>query len=213
MRFFFLTISCLLLSACGSSQGQADFQLALQYLSGNRVTQSDAKGIELLQKAAKAGNADAELTLGFFHAKGQHGLKEDTKIATDLFLRAAKHGSSDAQYNIGLAYVRGDGVTQDYKEALQWFLKAAEQNDAGAQYNAGVMYLSGEGTAKDPLLAYTWFSLASDNGFVGASDGMNDAKHEMTEEQVKEIPATRARIEATVKKPAKAQTNTEAMPL
>jgi TPR repeat protein len=209
MRLPLFLLACLLLVACNSEQGRADFVEAMRYLSEQNMT----KGMELLTKAAEEGNADAELTLGYFYAKGQNGLTQNAAKAQELFLDAAKHGNPDAQYNVGLAYVRGDGVQADYEQALEWFIAAAKQNDAGAQYNLGVMYLQGEGTEKDPVTAYAWFSLASENGYVGASDGMADARHEMTEEEVLEIESTVERIRASVKKSVVEERDTGLMPL
>lgn len=213
MRLFLLALFCVFLTSCSSEQAQTDFRTAMQYLSGTGVQQNIAKGTELLQKAAKAGNADAELTLGYFYAKGQNGIEKNVEKAQELFLRAAKHGNADAQYNVGLAYVRGDGVIADLAKAVTWFTAAAKQNDAGAQYNLGVMYLQGEGVVADPLTAYAWFTLASENGFVGASDGQQDARHTMTDEQTKEIDTTVERIRSTVKQSVEVQEDAGSMPL
>lgn len=213
MRTLLLVLLCVFLTSCSSEQAQADFRDAMQYINGDGVQQNLTKGTQLLEKAAKAGNADAALTLGYFYAKGQNGVEKNVEKAQEYFLRAAKKGNKDAQYNVGLAYVRGDGVTVDFAEAVTWFTAAAQQNDAGAQYNLGVMHLQGEGVVADPLTAYAWFTLASENGFVGASDGQKDARHTMTDEQAKEIDATVERIRSSVKKTVQVQEDAGSMPL
>jgi uncharacterized protein len=214
MRSLFLLIPCILLAACGSGQARTDYQAALRLLAGAPgVERNVAQGMALLQKAADGGNADAQLTLGYFYAKGESGLTPDPVKAAEYYLRAAKTGNVDAQYNIGLAYVRAEGVAQDYEEALTWFTKAARQNDAGAQYNLGVMHLGGEGTVKDPLTAYAWFQLARENGYDGAEEGLQDARSQMTAEQYAEIQTTVDAVRQTVRVPPVVKTNTQNMPL
>lgn len=190
----------LILAACnsGPTSSDKDYQLAVAYLNGRGVVRDEAKGMEYLVKASDAGNADAQLTLGYAYMKGTNGLTKDLPKALELFIQSGESGNRDAQYNAGLMYARGDGVAKDYEKALSWFEKAAYQGDTGAFYNLGVMYINGEGTVRDPLTAYAWFQLASEKGYAGAEEGMASARSDMTSEQAKEIDRTIAKIQKKI---------------
>ncbi len=197
-------IGVVLLAACGGSaaQGAADYATAVKYMRGEGVAKDEQKAMEYLQKAVNAGNDRAQLALGYFYLQGTGGVAKDTTKAVEFFTMAAEQGNRDAQYNVGLAYVRAEGVTKDLAKAYEWFMKAAYQDDAGAQYNLGVMSINGEGHEKDPLAAHSWFKLAHEKGHDGADEGMEAAKSDMTEDQIKEIDRAYAKIARKIKKPA-----------
>ena len=199
-----VVVSALLfLAACGGSgSGTADYARAMQYMRGTGVTQDQAKGVEFLLKAADAGHAEAQVTMGYYYLKGTNGVAQDSAKAIEYLEMAAEQGNRDAQYNMGLAYVRGEGTAADFAKAYEWFEKAAYQDDAGAQYNMGVMIINGEGAVADPLAAYVWFRLANEKGHAGAAEGMEAAKNDMTSEQAEEIDREYAKISRKIKKPA-----------
>lgn len=199
-----LVIGAMFLTACGSnaSQGAVDYQMAVKYMHGQGVAKDEQKAMTYLQKAVEAGSDRAQLALGYFYLQGTGGVAKDTTKAVEFFTMAAKQGNRDAQYNVGLAYVRGEGVEKDMVKGYEWFEKAAYQDDAGAQYNLGVMSLNGEGHEADPLLSHSWFKLASEKEYGGADKGMEAAKSDMTEDQVKEIDRAYAKIARKIRKPA-----------
>jgi TPR repeat protein len=75
------------------------------------VEKDATKALALFTAAADAGNAEAQLALGYLYMKGD-GVAADATKALALFTSAAEGGSRDAQYNVGLAYMRGQGVSQ-----------------------------------------------------------------------------------------------------
>lgn len=202
-RRTFIVSALLLLAACGNSgNGAADYARALQYMRGTGVAQDQTKGMEFLLKAADAGHAEAQLTMGYYYLKGTNGVAQDSAKAMEYLEKAAEQGNRDAQYNMGLAYVRGEGTAADFAKAYEWFEKAAYQDDAGAQYNMGVMIINGEGVVADPLSAYVWFRLANEKGHSGAAEGMDSAKNDMTSEQAEEIEREYAKISRKIKRSA-----------
>ena len=58
-----------------------------------------AKAVELFQKAADQGNADAQNNLGVMYYSGE-GVPSDTAKAAEWFKKAAAQGNADAQANL-----------------------------------------------------------------------------------------------------------------
>ena len=91
--------------------------LAEYYRHGVGVKQSDKKEIELLEMAAKRGNATAQYNLGQSYNQGSQGLTQSSKTALELFTLAAEQGYAGAQYSLGAMYAIGDGIEQSYSKA------------------------------------------------------------------------------------------------
>jgi TPR repeat protein len=106
--------------------------LAFRYLDGIGVKQSDKKAIELLEMAAKRGNANAQFGLGLFYKQGSHGLTQSSKRAIELYTLAAEQGDPQAQNNLGTIYANGEGIETSYSKAREWWTKAAAQGNKNA---------------------------------------------------------------------------------
>ena len=120
------------------------------------------------QKAADAGNAEAQLQLGILYAKGE-GAPQDYAVAAKWFRAAADGGSARAQYDLGVLYERGRGVPVDLAESAKWYLKAAEGKYPLAQFNLAVCYTKGQGVRKDLAEAALWYRRAA---LQGVTQGM-----------------------------------------
>jgi len=114
--------------------------------------------LKWLQKAAEAGDLNAQYEIAVMYAAGD-GVEKDIWKAMDLLYKTAEAGNIKAQYEIGLLYYNGDGVEKDYATAMQWFMKAANQRHYGAQEVIGNMYLKGEGVEKDEIEGLAWLYL------------------------------------------------------
>ena len=77
-----------------------------------------------LRVEANAGDADAQLLLGFIYQYGR-GVPQDYAQAVAWYRKAADQGFADAQYNLGLMYGNGQGVPEDYVEGYKWLNLAA----------------------------------------------------------------------------------------
>jgi TPR repeat protein len=120
--------------------------------------------LTLFRRAAKQGNAGAEMWLGASYEQGWTGRK-NFKQALKWFRKAAAQGQPDAEDSIGQMYEDGEGVKQDYVLAAQWYQKAAEHvPDLGGasvgRNNLGLLYRRGLGVPQDFVQAYMWFALA-----------------------------------------------------
>ena len=157
---------------------RAQYETGNAYLSGNSVKKDTETAAEwylkamsaghegakekfytfyskLLEKRAKAGDAEAQFQAGngYFDGyvvkkdnntaakwynlamkQGHEGAKEKFyTFYSKLLEKAAKDGDARAQYEIGNAYLSGNGVDKDYEEAAEWYLKAMAQEQEGAQ--------------------------------------------------------------------------------
>lgn len=123
--------------------------------------------IELYERCATAGNANAQNRLGYMCDKGQ-GVARNCGDAVKWYRLAAENGHVKAQCNLGECYANGDGVAKDFAEAVKWFRKAAEQGYAGAQYDLGLCYVEGQGVEQNDNTATNWFRKAAEQGYAEA---------------------------------------------
>jgi len=87
---------------------EAMFELAKLYEKGIGTEQNFPKALELYQKSADLGFADAINDLGFLYYQGASGLPRDQAKGVQLFLKAADLRHPQAMYNV--AALIDDGV-------------------------------------------------------------------------------------------------------
>lgn len=169
---------------------------ALQFLStyyeeGRYLPRDDAKAAELLEKAAKAGSAQAALGLANRYEAGQ-GVEKDPEKAKQWLAFAARRGDpvtsalakSGGFKNMHMSPTakmlesdakKGDAgsmgrlgafylVEKQYDKALPWLEKAAAKGDLSACGNLGYMYDNGAGVKKNYQKAFKYFSKAAEEG-------------------------------------------------
>ena len=120
-----------------------------------------------LQKAAKAGNKEALIKLGFMYENGQGGVEKDLDMAKKYYSQAAELGSEDAQIALSLLQLNShidkksvslsnsvdiEGESQiDMKlsvDDLKETLIKAKKLDKDALYTLAVIYDNGFGDIK-----------------------------------------------------------------
>ena len=89
---------------------------------GLGIKQDKAKGITLMEQAAKKGFSAANYQLGKIYYEG-NGTDKDYAKAVD-YLKKAAPANADARWLLGLCYLQGSGTQQDYYQATQWFANA-----------------------------------------------------------------------------------------
>ena len=126
-----------------------------------------------LEKSAKAGDVEAQFTVGNAYLTGD-GVKQNLKKATQWLFKAAQAGqadaikalctyysdaleqvatagNADAQFALANFYETGNGVAQNQAKALELYGSAAAQGNAEAKskvlgsYNAGIVTLADAG--------------------------------------------------------------------
>jgi TPR repeat protein len=146
---------------------------ALDYLPGPKppgsIDASAPPSPRVLRETerARAGDAEAQLSLAILYAKGD-GVAQDYAAAAKWFHAAAERGLMRAQYDLGVLYERGRGVPLDHRQAMTWYRKAAEQSHPLAQYNLAVAYTKGQGVRQNFFEAAVWYHRAAAQGVVAA---------------------------------------------
>lgn len=72
------------------------------------------KGIELIEKAIKAGNPKGYNVMGVCYKRGV-GVERNLEKSVEYFLISAKLGFAAGQCNLGVAFLTGKGISKDYK--------------------------------------------------------------------------------------------------
>ena len=149
---------------------KAQHLLGQKYLKGEGVAKDEAKGAELIKKAAA--NSDQPHIywyLGFMYQAGW-GVERDYAKAVEWYRKSAEKGYRLGQNRLAQMYRDGLGVKQDYAKAAELFTKAAEQGMDDAQYNLGLLYQFGNGVKKDEAKAAEWYTKAAEDGEAKADD-------------------------------------------
>lgn len=118
--------------AAAKGNPAAEAQLGEYLLRGDGVKQDATRGVALLEKSAKGGNAKAAFRLGMTLTNGEFGVPADTAKGLDYFRAAAAGGESEGFFNVGAAYANGKGVKRDYGEALGWLIVARQRGADGS---------------------------------------------------------------------------------
>lgn len=147
---------------------KAQFNLGVQYDTGEGVVQNDETAVEWYTKSALQGYAAAQYNLGVMYAKGK-GVPQDDEKAAEWYAKSAAQGLALAQNNLANMYNRGQGVTLDYQKAIYWYTKAAEQGLAAAQRPLAEKYYHGKGGAKQNYeQAFLLYSSLAKKGYTSA---------------------------------------------
>ncbi len=129
-------------------------------LEGVPKTPVDQQAVKQLLDAALAGDATAQLDLGYRHEHGK-GVARDYAEAMSWYLKSAAQGDHQAEINIGLLHAYGRGVAIDLAEAAKWYRKAADGGNAWGEANLGLFYLYGKGVPEDLPQALHLLELAA----------------------------------------------------
>ena len=140
------------------------------------VQAQTARNATALMQQAQAGNASAELALGYDYEHGLNGLPKNPVESVKWYREAAAQGSPNAEFNLGNGYQVGkDGLPKNAVEAVKWYRKAAAQGSPGAENNLGFLYGHGEdGLTKSSAKAVYWFKKSAAQGYPKAEKTLGD---------------------------------------
>lgn len=123
----------------------------------------------LVEAAAKAGDPNAQIILGYEYFTGNRIGKDYTK-ALSHYREAAQKGSLVAMSNICNFYLNGYGVEKDYVLAFQWCQEPANAGDANAMVMIAEIFAAGDGPSKDKpqsfreIMAFRFNEMAATRG-------------------------------------------------
>lgn len=144
----------------------AQYDIAVMYLSGQEVERDIHKGIKWLKTASENGNIYAQTRLGVAYLQGI-GVRQNNEEALKWLEQASSHGYLKAYTMLGIYYTKAE---INYPKALDLFKTASDFNEPLAQYFLGEMYYSGMGVQKNLDVAKEYFGKACDNGDQNGCD-------------------------------------------
>ena len=119
-------------------------------LEGKLLPEDSVRAAVVLERAAKAGSADAAHHLAELYGKGTRTTRDDAKSFA-YTLQAARGGVRTDIYNLGALYANGRGTTVNYPEAFAWLLVAQHYNLDSGQVGRIRDYLVKTKPAEVPL--------------------------------------------------------------
>lgn len=122
----------------------------------NSMFINDNKDIDVLEKLAASGDAEAQRKCGIYYFYGTSVSKDYAK-ALYWFKKAAAVRDGISCYFLGLMNWRGYGISVNLKEAHKYLNYAADHDVADAYYALGTLYLFGHGTPRDEVKAISFF--------------------------------------------------------
>ena len=125
------------------------------------------------RKAAEAGDAVAQLQLGYLYDSARY-VARDLSKARHWYESSAEQGNLDAVINLGVLHYRGIDGAPDYERAMQYFQQAANGGRHEAYRNLAVHYMNGKGVNQDYLQAMEYYRQAFAKGSAEAAAGIGD---------------------------------------
>lgn len=131
------------------------------------VLSRNAKGVEMLKRAARRGDLNAQVKLARLTLEGRMVAK-DVKKAFAAFQNAAAKGNVEAAYCMAVCYDKALGTAADSAKAAEFARTAAEAGFADAQEFYASFLRDGKGVKRDAKKAVEFFEKAVNNGNKGA---------------------------------------------
>ena len=117
---------------------------------------------------ASNGDANAQLALGVFYARGIAPVSVDSAMALEWLGKSANQGNVAAMNYIGAIYGEGKLVKRDFEKAVYWRELAAEKGTAADKFALANAFIYGYMLPADANKALYWLEKAGDAGHVDA---------------------------------------------
>lgn len=140
------------------------------YLADDRESDDERKGEGwmLIDRAAEAGHADAQVYVADSLMRGLGIYIKDLTAARDMYERAADQGHPAALGQLGAIYDQGLGCEPDAATAARYTMRAAEAGYPQGQYNLFVLYYMGSGVEQNFDEALKWLAEAAEQDYPAA---------------------------------------------
>jgi localization factor PodJL len=183
-----LAIGTRLIAAAAAGDPRAAYEVSVR-LSDMSGSGTNQQAVAWLERAAAAGLAPAQLTLGGLYEKGV-GVAKDPQRARIWYLAAARRGNAKAMHNLAVLWAQGAGGKVDYTIAADWFRRAAVHGIADSQFNLAGLYERGTGVELNPGEAYKWYGLAARQGDPNAIRKRDEVAQQLDERRLQIMNAT-----------------------
>jgi hypothetical protein len=135
---------------------EQEIKLANDYLAGRGVKRDLKQSAYWFEMAAKRGDPQAQVQIGYFYEAGI-GVPKDPERAAHWYQLAASGGLASANVNLGVLYFWGIGVKKNEQLAIQLFRLAANHQSGLADCYLGDVYYLGTGVPRDPTEGQYWY--------------------------------------------------------
>ena len=133
-----------------------EIELARAYFTGDGVPQDAAQAAHWYERAAQAGDPNAQNEIGYMYQAGI-GVPLSMDRATHWFQLAAASGSPQGSLNLGVAYLAGRGVPQNGAMAVTFITEAFHRGSGIAATYLGDMNYFGISVPQDKAAAEKWY--------------------------------------------------------
>jgi len=161
-----------------SSDGHVLYRLGTLYKHGHCVNKDEdraqeyfVRALELLNKKAEEGDANAQCDLAIMYECGD-GVAQNYALAVYWYQMAAERSLDEALCNLGYMHSSGNGIPKNTHLAVKYYKQAADQGYPRALYNLGYMYCHGNGVQEDKKEACRLYQLATDKGYCLAQHNL-----------------------------------------
>ena len=168
-----------------SGDANAMFRLGVCYYWDEGIKRSNPKSINFekcrdwMQKAAKLGNCDAMLWLGYILYSNGEGVPQDDFKALKYIQDAFEAGNYSAGIILGFLYVGGTYVTINEEKGhelarngIQGLLKKSDLLSREEMHKLAYCYQCGVGTEQNIYKALYWYEKSADLGDPEAQDAL-----------------------------------------
>jgi uncharacterized protein len=145
--------------------------LGLLLLSSVAFAEGTVDGLSFFKKLklARAGDQDAQISIGADYETGANTARKDAVEAARWYREAALVGNVEAQYRLAKLLASGaSGITADPAGGLKLLESAAAKGHAPSQNELGLRYQTGKDVKQDAKLASEWFRKAADQKLAQA---------------------------------------------
>ncbi len=110
---------CDIFTKARNGDGEAQFRLGLWYETGENVSKSFKKALELFKLFAKKGHPSAQLRLGDLYKNGGK-VPKDYGVAFEFYRQSAQ-SHPEARFKLAEMYEKGEGTNKDKVYAHMWY--------------------------------------------------------------------------------------------
>ncbi|WP_295751848.1 tetratricopeptide repeat protein [Undibacterium sp.] len=123
------------------------------------------QAVSWLNKAALAGDNEAQFVLAEAHYKAKLGVPQNYALAWKWYAAAAMQENTKASFMLARMAKYGEGAPLDLALSVHYLQQASEAGNAQAMFLLSNAYAVGEGVAKNADLAQKWLEKSAEGDY------------------------------------------------